>query len=127
MDRTSSPAHYRRRALDPLIAGSVLLLVAVVLLTTVFDITLIRRVFFGLQDGIVENFAWLFSLTVTWLLGFALWKQGWIRVVLALSLIVWGAFATAYDMKIAAPLIGVATVLFFMAVFKLIQNARQEV
>jgi len=61
------------------------------------------------------------------LLGFALWKQGWIRVVLALSLIVWGAFATAYDMKIAAPLIGVATVLFFMGIFRLIQNARQEV
>ena len=61
------------------------------------------------------------------LLGFALWKQGWIRVALALSLIIWGAVASAHDMKIAAPLIGVATVLFFMGIFRLIQNARQEV
>jgi len=61
------------------------------------------------------------------LMGFALAKQGWFRVILSLSLIIWGAFATAYDMKIAAPLIGVATVLFFMGIFRLIQNARQEV
>lgn len=73
MQAAPSPALYRRRTLDPLIAGSVLLLVALVLLGTAFNITLIRRAFFALQDGIVENFAWLFSLTVTWLLGFAAW------------------------------------------------------
>lgn len=73
MTPARSPAACRRRSLDPLIAGSVLLLVSLVLLTTAFDIGLIRRVFFALQDGIVEYFAWLFSLTVTWLLGFALW------------------------------------------------------
>ena len=65
-------------------------------------------------------------MVIVALLYFALWKHGWIRVILSLSLIVWGAFAIGIDAKIGAPLIGVATVLFFMGTFKLIQNARNQ-
>jgi len=60
------------------------------------------------------------------MMGFALWKQGWVRVLLALSLIIWGAFSMAYDIKIAAPLIGIGSILFFSGIFRLIQNARNQ-
>jgi len=60
------------------------------------------------------------------LLGFALWKQGWLRVVLGLCLIIWGAFAVSYDIKIAAPLIGIGTVLFIEAILRQIQHSREE-
>ena len=54
------------------------------------------------------------------LMFFALWKRGWLRAILSLSLITWGAFMTPYDMKIAAPLIGVGTLLFFTSIFNLL-------
>lgn len=73
MGTPAPAAQYRRRTLDPLIAGSVLLLVLFVLLATIIDITMVRSALFLLQDRIVENFAWFFSLTVTMLLGFAAW------------------------------------------------------
>lgn len=60
------------------------------------------------------------------LLGFALWKQGWFRVILSVCLIIWGAFAMSYDIKIAAPLVGIGTMLFIMATFRLIQNDRER-
>lgn len=60
------------------------------------------------------------------LLAFALWKQGWIRVILSLCLIIWGAFAMGYDIKIAAPLTGIGAVLFFMATLQLIQSSRAK-
>lgn len=60
------------------------------------------------------------------LMFFALWKQGWIRVILSLGLIVWGAFAIGIDIKIGAPLVGIATVLLFMGIFQLAQNARNQ-
>ncbi len=56
------------------------------------------------------------------LLGFALWKQGWLRVVLSLCIIIWGAFAVSYDIKIAAPLIGIGAVLFIEAILRQIQH-----
>jgi hypothetical protein len=59
-------------------------------------------------------------------MGFALWKQGWIRVILSLCLIIWGAFAVGYDMKIAAPLIAIGAMLLFMATLRLIQNYRKQ-
>jgi len=60
------------------------------------------------------------------LLGFALWKQGWFRVILSVCLIIWGAFAMSYDIKIAAPLVGIGTMLFIMATFRLMQNDRER-
>jgi len=58
------------------------------------------------------------------LMGFALWKKGWLRLMLAVSLIIWGAFMSAYDMKIAAPFIAVGTILFMMTILRLIANYR---
>jgi hypothetical protein len=60
------------------------------------------------------------------LLGFALWKQGWLRMVTSLCLIIWGVFALQYDIKIAAPLVGIGTVLFIIATINLISQYRQS-
>jgi len=53
------------------------------------------------------------------LCGYALWKKGWIRILLAICLILWAAFAMPYDIKIAAPLLSVGIVLLTMATLKL--------
>ena len=58
------------------------------------------------------------------LVGFGFWKKGWIRVLVAICIIVWGAFAMDYDIKVAAPLIAIGSVLFFMGTLKLIANYR---
>lgn len=60
------------------------------------------------------------------LMGFALWKKGWLRVVLSLCLLIWGTFAMSYDIKIATPLIGIGTVLFIMGTLNLIAQYRES-
>jgi len=74
---------------------------------------------FGGPMGIVAT---MFAIA---LLGFAIWKKGWIRIVLALGVVIWGAFAMQYDIKIAAPLLSVGTVLFFMGILRLIKSQRE--
>jgi len=59
------------------------------------------------------------------LLGLAVWKKSWVRIILSIGIIIWGAFAMSYDLKIAAPLIAVSTVLFIQAILKQIQQARE--
>jgi hypothetical protein len=60
------------------------------------------------------------------LLGFALWKKDWIRIVLSLCIIIWGAFALSYDVKIAAPLIAGGAILVFMGIFNVMQGQRRD-
>jgi len=60
------------------------------------------------------------------LLGFALWKQGWLRVILSLCLIIWGVFALPYDIKVAAPLLAIGAVLFFMGILNEIQKSQSS-
>ena len=60
------------------------------------------------------------------LLGFALWKKGWLRIILSICIIIWGVFYISYDIKIAAPLIAVGAVLFIQAILKQIQYAREQ-
>jgi hypothetical protein len=60
------------------------------------------------------------------LLFFALWKKGWIRIILSICIIIWGVFFMSYDIKIAAPLIAVGSVLFIQAILKQIQQARAQ-
>ena len=60
------------------------------------------------------------------LLGFALWKRGWFRVILSICIIAWGAFAMSYDIKIAAPLLGIGSILFIAGTFRLIQQSRSR-
>ena len=60
------------------------------------------------------------------LMGFALWKQGWLRVILSLCLIIWGVFAIESDIKVAAPLLAIGSVLFFMGILNEIQKSRSS-
>jgi len=64
-------------------------------------------------------------ILVVALLGFALWKKGWPRIILSICIIIWGTFAMPYDIKIATPLIAVGAVLFVEAVLRQIQHARE--
>lgn len=59
------------------------------------------------------------------LCGFAFWKKGWLRIVLSICIIIWGAFAMQYDVKIAAPLLAVGAVLFFMAIMRVIESRKE--
>ena len=65
-------------------------------------------------------------ILVAALLGFALWKRGWIRIILCLGIITWGIFFMAYDAKVAAPLLGVGVVLFILGVMTQIRNVKHE-
>lgn len=60
------------------------------------------------------------------LLFFALWKKGWIRIILSICIIIWGVFFMSYDIKITAPLIAVGSVLFIEAILRQIQQAREQ-
>lgn len=60
------------------------------------------------------------------LCGFALWKRGWIRLLMAVSIVMWGAFAMPYDIKVAAPLVGLGAILFFMSLFQVIRTQTKE-
>lgn len=60
------------------------------------------------------------------IMGFAFWQRGWLRVVLSLCLIIWGAFSLQYDIKVAGPLLGIGVVLFLDAIIRKIQQSRQE-
>lgn len=65
-------------------------------------------------------------LIVIALLGFALWKRDWVRIVLSLCIIIWGAFFIPYDVKLAAPLVGVGSILFIMGILRLIAQYRER-
>jgi len=58
------------------------------------------------------------------LCGFALWKKDWLRVLLSICIIIWGAFTMSYDIKIAAPLIAIGTVLFIMGILTFLKKSR---
>jgi len=63
---------------------------------------------------------------VVGLCGFALWRKDWIRVLLAVSIIMWGAFAMPYDIKVGATLLAVGIVLFFVGILYVIRQRGQE-
>lgn len=65
-------------------------------------------------------------LFVIGLCGFAFWKKDWIRVLLAICIIIWGTFAMPYDIKIAAPLLAVGTLLFIMGIVHVIQTRQAQ-
>jgi len=46
-------------------------------------------------------------------------------VLLAVALIVWGAFAIPYDIKVAAPFIGIGFILFIMGIFQVVEASRE--
>lgn len=58
-------------------------------------------------------------LFIVALVGFACWKTSWVRVVLSVAIIIWGVFTLPYDIKFAAPLIGVGALLFIAGIMKM--------
>lgn len=88
--------------------------------TTTFTITGFSLT--GDGFGIVE------MLLVVAFLGFAIWKKSWIRVILSICVIIWGAFAMPIDAKIAGPLLAIGSILFIVGIMNLIGQQRvQEV
>lgn len=65
-------------------------------------------------------------LFVLALIVFALWKTGWLRLLLSVAITTWGAFMLPYDVKIAAPLITLGAVLFFMDIWGLAKQRREN-
>ena len=63
-------------------------------------------------------------LFVVALCGFALWKRGWLRAVLAVCIITWGAFAVAYDVRVAAPLLALGIILVALGLYQEIGTER---
>ena len=61
------------------------------------------------------------------LMGFAFWKRSWLRLMLAIPIIIWGVFAAPYDMKIGVPVMAIGTILFFMALMKVWRGKDIEV
>jgi len=64
-------------------------------------------------------------LFILGLVAFAFWKKGWIRILLSICIIIWGAFAMKYDVKVAAPLLAIGTVLFFMGILNRISESKK--
>jgi len=76
--------------------------------------------------GIPQTTMFIVGLCVSFgMVGFAFWKKGWLRIILSICIIIWGVFFMSYDIKIAAPLIAVGSVLFIQAILKQIQQARE--
>jgi len=60
------------------------------------------------------------------IMGFALWKNGWIRAILSVCLVIWGVFSLEYDIKVAGPLLGIGSILFFDAIVRMIKQSREQ-
>ena len=86
------------------------------------DVTELMTLILGLIEGPTGIVNMMFAVS---LMGFAVWKTGGLRILMAVSLSVWGVFMAGYDMKIAAPFIGVGVLLFIMALFQLVTAARE--
>lgn len=56
----------------------------------------------------------------------ALWRRDWIRPLLAVCIVIWGAFAFEYDVKIAGPLIGLGVLLFVKGLYDIMKAQREE-
>lgn len=61
------------------------------------------------------------------LIGLALWRKNWIRLLLAICLVIWGAFTLGYDVKIAGPLIAVGSVLAIQGLLDMKKTGLTEI
>lgn len=91
--------------------------------TATEDTGALAALLIGLIEGPTGIVNMMFAVA---LMGFAFWKKGWLRVLMATSLIIWGGFTMPYDMKIAAPFLGVGTLLFVMGMFQAITVYRES-
>lgn len=65
------------------------------------------------------------AIIVVALLTFTILRKGWIRILLSVCIIIWGAFFISYDVKIAAPLLAVGSVLFVQGIMAQIQQSKE--
>ena len=65
-------------------------------------------------------------IIVAVLLGLASWKKSWVRVITSIGVIIWGAYFTSYDIKWAAPVIAIGTVLFIIGILNIISSHRTQ-
>jgi hypothetical protein len=90
------------------------------------DVSALTALILSLVDGPMGIINMMFAVA---LMGFGFWKKSWIRVALSLALIIWGVFAMPYDIKVAAPFIGIGFILFIMGIAQIItisNEARTE-
>lgn len=71
-----------------------------------------------------DGFGFVEMFLVVAILAISIWKKSWIRVVCSLAVIIWGTFAMQYDIKVAAPLVGIGTILFIMGIMRMVEQAR---
>lgn len=86
------------------------------------DVSALTAMILSLIDGPMGIVNMMFAVAI---MGFGFWKKGWIRVVLSAGLIIWGVFAMPYDIKVAAPFIGIGIILFIMGIFQTITASRE--
>jgi len=60
------------------------------------------------------------------LVGFSVWKHGWLRTILSLCAVVWGVFAFQYDVRIAASILTASVFLFIMGILDIIRGQAKE-
>ena len=65
------------------------------------------------------------AIIVVALLTFAILRKGWIRILLSICIVIWGVFFIAYDVKIAAPLLAVGTILAVQAIWALATQGKE--
>lgn len=120
-----SPGVRGKLSSDPVIFFTVIVLVIAIVLAAIIDRGTTGTFLFWLQDLIVENFAWLFSLTVSGVLVFAIWlvfsRYGDIRLgpddsTPEFGTLAWVSMLFSAGMGIGLVFFGVAEpVLHFMA------------
>ena len=86
------------------------------------DVSALTALIISLIEGPMGIMNMMFAAA---LMGFGFWKKSWIRVVLSLALIIWGVFAMPYDIKVAAPFIGIGFILFIMGISQVITVSRE--
>lgn len=74
------------------------------------------------METLTDGFGLPQMMLIVAMMGFALWKQGWLRAITSVGLVIWGAYTMQYDIKVAAPLIGIGTLLFFDAILRLLRG-----
>ena len=86
------------------------------------DVSALTAMILSLIEGPMGIMNMMFAVA---LMGFGFWKKSWVRVLLSLALIVWGVFAIPYDIKVAAPFIGIGFILFIMGIFQVVEASRE--
>jgi hypothetical protein len=92
-----------------------------------FDAATLARFIVSLIDGPMGITNMMFAVG---LMAYGFWRKSWLRVMFAVSLIVWGVFAMPYDIKVAAPFIGIGALLFILGISQSIKShaeAKEEV